>query len=45
VGPADRLELKLLINLALGNLKRRRSWSAFLQYNDNTVDRGLFYQA
>jgi hypothetical protein len=26
-------------------LKRPRTGGAFLQYNDNTVERGLFYQA
>jgi ribosomal protein S12 methylthiotransferase accessory factor len=40
------LELKLLINLALGQLEEAQELvGAFLQYNDNTVDRGLFYQA
>ncbi len=45
-GQLTVLELKLLIHLAL------RQWDeaqelvgAFLQYNDNTVDRKLFYQA
>lgn len=45
-GQLTILELKLLINLALGQhddaLDRVEM---FLQYNDNTVERGLFYQA
>jgi ribosomal protein S12 methylthiotransferase accessory factor len=40
------LELRLLINLALGELEGARELvGAFLQYNDNTVERKLFYQA
>ena len=39
-------ELKLLIHLALGQLEEAQELvGAFLQYNENTVDRGLFYQA
>lgn len=45
-GQLTMLELKLLINLALQEheeaLERVES---FLQFNDNTVERGLFYQA
>jgi ribosomal protein S12 methylthiotransferase accessory factor len=45
-GQLTVLELKLLINLALGQLEEAQEQvGAFLQYNDNTVDRGLFYQA
>jgi ribosomal protein S12 methylthiotransferase accessory factor len=45
-GQLTVLELKLLINLALGLLEdAHEQVGAFLQYNDNTVDRGLFYQA
>jgi ribosomal protein S12 methylthiotransferase accessory factor len=45
-GQLTVLELKLLINLALQNLEEAQELvQAFLQYNDNTVDRGLFYQA
>jgi ribosomal protein S12 methylthiotransferase accessory factor len=45
-GQLTVLELKLLINLALGQLEDAHELvGAFLQYNDNTVDRGLFYQA
>jgi len=40
------LELKLLIHLALKQHEEARELvGAFLQYNDNTVERGLFYQA
>jgi ribosomal protein S12 methylthiotransferase accessory factor len=40
------LELKLLINLALNQLEVAQDLvGAFLQYNDNTVERKLFYQA
>jgi ribosomal protein S12 methylthiotransferase accessory factor len=40
------LELKLLINLALQELETAQELvEAFLQYNDNTLERGLFYQA
>jgi ribosomal protein S12 methylthiotransferase accessory factor len=38
--------LKLLINLALQELETAQELvEAFLQYNDNTLERGLFYQA
>ncbi len=40
------LELKILIYLALGELEDAFELVGdFLQYNDNTVERGLFYQA
>ena len=40
------LELKILINLALGELDVAVELvEEFLQFNDNTVERGLFYQA
>ena len=40
------LELKLLIHLALKQLDEAHELvGAFLQYNDNTVERKLFYQA
>ena len=40
------LELKLLIHLALQNFEAAHQLvGAFLQYNENTVERGLFYQA
>jgi ribosomal protein S12 methylthiotransferase accessory factor len=40
------LELKLLIQLALKQFESTQELvAAFLQYNDNTVERGLFYQA
>ena len=40
------MELKLLIHLALQQLEEAHELvGAFLQYNDNTVDRRLFYQA
>ena len=40
------MELKLLIHLALQQLEEAHDLvGAFLQYNDNTLDRGLFYQA
>ena len=40
------MELKLLIHLALQQLEEAHELvGAFLQYNDNTVERGLFYQA
>src|SRR5690554_2032189 len=40
------LELKLLIYLALGDLMEAYELTEeFLQFNDNTVERGLFYQA
>jgi ribosomal protein S12 methylthiotransferase accessory factor len=45
-GQLTVLELKLLINLALKQFEAAKELvEAFLQYNDNTVERGLFYQA
>lgn len=45
-GQLTVLELKLLIRLALKQFdKTHELVGAFLQYNDNTIDRGLFYQA
>ncbi len=45
-GQLTLLELKLLINLALGQHEDALDRvEMFLQYNDNTVERGLFYQA
>ncbi len=45
-GQLTVLELKLLIQLALQQFEEAHELvGAFLQYNDNTVDRGLFYQA
>ena len=45
-GQLTVLELKLLIQLALQQLEAAHELvGAFLQYNDNTVERGLFYQA
>jgi len=45
-GQLTVLELKLLINLALKQLDAAQELvGAFLQYNDNTVERKLFYQA
>ncbi len=45
-GQLTILELKILINLALSELEEALDLVAeFLQYNDNTVERGLFYQA
>ncbi|HKS14166.1 MAG TPA: YcaO-like family protein, partial [Pseudomonas sp.] len=45
-GQLTILELKLLIHLALRQFEEARDLvGAFLQYNDNTVERGLFYQA
>ncbi len=45
-GQLTILELKLLINLALQQFEAAKELvEAFLQYNENTVDRGLFYQA
>jgi len=45
-GQLTILELKILIYLALGELDEAiESVKEFLQYNDNTVERGLFYQA
>ncbi len=45
-GQLTILELKLLINLALKRFDAAHELvGAFLQYNENTVERGLFYQA
>lgn len=45
-GQLTVLELKLLIHLALQQFEEAHELvEAFLQYNDNTVERGLFYQA
>ena len=45
-GQLTVLELKLLIHLALQDFEAAQELvGAFLQYNDNTVERGLFYQA
>ena len=45
-GQLTILELKLLIYLALKKFEEAKELvEAFLQYNDNTVERGLFYQA
>ena len=45
-GQLTVLELKLLIHLALKQLDEAfQLVAAFLQYNDNTVERRLFYQA
>ena len=45
-GKLTILELKILITLALGKPDEAIELvEAFLQYNDNTVERGLFYQA
>lgn len=45
-GQLTILELKLLINLALNRLEDALELvDEFLQFNDNTVERGLFYQA
>ena len=45
-GQLTVLELKLLIHLALKQLEEAHELvGAFLQYNDNTVERRLFYQA
>jgi ribosomal protein S12 methylthiotransferase accessory factor len=45
-GQLTVLELKLLINLALQQFEAAQELvGAFLQYNDNTVERKLFYQA
>ncbi|MCF2856978.1 OsmC domain/YcaO domain-containing protein [Pseudoalteromonas sp. SMS1] len=45
-GQLTILELKLLIYLALGDLEETMDLvESFLQYNDNTVERGIFYQA
>ena len=45
-GQLTVLELKLLIQLALKQFDQAHELvGAFLQYNDNSVERGLFYQA
>ncbi|RRV17038.1 OsmC domain/YcaO domain-containing protein [Pseudomonas saudiphocaensis] len=45
-GQLTVMELKLLIYLALQRFEEAKDLvEAFLQYNDNTVERGLFYQA
>jgi ribosomal protein S12 methylthiotransferase accessory factor len=45
-GQLTVLELKLLIHLALQQFEEAHELvGAFLQYNDNTVERRLFYQA
>jgi len=45
-GQLTVLELKLLIQLALKQFDEAKELvEMFLQYNDNTVERGLFYQA
>ncbi|UCL89635.1 OsmC domain/YcaO domain-containing protein [Pseudomonas nitroreducens] len=45
-GQLTILELKLLINLAVKRFENAKELvEMFLQYNDNTVERGLFYQA
>jgi len=45
-GQLTILELKLLINLALQQFEVAKELvETFLQYNENTVERGLFYQA
>jgi ribosomal protein S12 methylthiotransferase accessory factor len=45
-GQLNVLELKLLIHLALQQFEETHDLvGAFLQYNDNTVERRLFYQA
>ena len=45
-GQLTILELKLLIYVALKKFEQAKGLvEAFLQYNDNTVERGLFYQA
>ena len=45
-GQLTILELKLLIHLALGQLAQAKELvEAFLQYNDNTLDRALFFRA
>jgi ribosomal protein S12 methylthiotransferase accessory factor len=45
-GQLTILELKLLIHLVLQQHESAKELvEAFLQYNDNTVERGLFYQA
>ncbi|PKO88711.1 MAG: OsmC domain/YcaO domain-containing protein [Betaproteobacteria bacterium HGW-Betaproteobacteria-12] len=45
-GQLTILELKLLINLALQQFAAAKEQvETYLQYNENTVERGLFYQA
>ena len=45
-GQLTVLELKLLIHLALKKFDEAQELvGAFLQYNDNSVERGLFYKA
>ena len=45
-GQLTVLELKLLIHLVLRQFEAAQELvGAFLQYNDNTAERGLFYQA
>jgi ribosomal protein S12 methylthiotransferase accessory factor len=45
-GQLTILELKLLINLALQQFEAAHEQvGTYLQYNENTVERGLFYQA
>ena len=45
-GQLTVLELRLLIHLALSQFDEALELTGvFLQYNDNTVERGLFYQA
>jgi ribosomal protein S12 methylthiotransferase accessory factor len=45
-GQLTVLELKLLVHLALKQFEEAQDLvGAFLQYNDNTVERKLFYQA
>ncbi len=45
-GQLTILELKLLIHLALQQFEEAHELvGSFLQYNENTVERGLFYQA
>lgn len=45
-GKLTILELKLMIHLALQQFEEAKELvETFLQYNDNTVERGLFYQA
>lgn len=45
-GQLTILELKLLIYLAVQQFEEAKELvEAFLQFNDNTVERGLFYQA
>ncbi|MFL7031818.1 hypothetical protein [Vibrio cyclitrophicus] len=43
-GQLTIIELKILIYLAIGRLEDAMDYvGEFLQYNDNTVERGLFY--